>query len=135
MVVQAWIPAHLQGLFLKRLFPDSRLKCRKGVLEWQADFTPSSLSRTYTVSLRYSLNDAPKVRIVNPKLAAPQGVKLPHTYLKERLCLYFPKANDWHPSLKLADTVVPWISEWLYYYEIWLVTGKWHGGGRHPDLN
>jgi hypothetical protein len=29
----------------------------------------------------------------------------------------------------LAITVVPWISEWLIYYELWLVTGRWLGGG------
>jgi hypothetical protein len=31
----------------------------------------------------------------------------------------------------LAYTVVPWISEWLLYYELWLFTGEWTGGG-HP---
>lgn len=29
----------------------------------------------------------------------------------------------------IANTIVPWTSEWLFYYEIWLATGQWHGGG------
>jgi hypothetical protein len=34
----------------------------------------------------------------------------------------------------LCQTIVPWISEWLLHYEIWLVTGKWCAGGIHPTV-
>lgn len=33
----------------------------------------------------------------------------------------------------LANTVIPWIVEWLFYYEIRLTTGEWLGGGEHPQ--
>jgi hypothetical protein len=36
--------------------------------------------------------------------------------------------------MPLAMTVIPWISEWLYFYELWLVTGEWLGGGTHAEL-
>jgi hypothetical protein len=30
----------------------------------------------------------------------------------------------------LADTILPWTSEWLFYYELWSVNGyEWLGGG------
>ena len=29
----------------------------------------------------------------------------------------------------IADTIVHWAIEWLYYYENWAYTGKWLGGG------
>jgi hypothetical protein len=29
----------------------------------------------------------------------------------------------------LATTVLLWAAEWLMHYELWLVTGQWHGGG------
>lgn len=32
----------------------------------------------------------------------------------------------------IADTIVPWASEWLLHYEYWLSTGTWHGGGHEP---
>ena len=32
----------------------------------------------------------------------------------------------------IADTIVPWAQEWLYYYEIWLATNEWCGGGHIP---
>ena len=34
--------------------------------------------------------------------------------------------------MQLATTIVPWCSEWLFYYELWLATGEWLGGGVHP---
>ncbi|MGH8092034.1 MAG: hypothetical protein ACREIF_00990 [Chthoniobacterales bacterium] len=35
--------------------------------------------------------------------------------------------------MRLADTIVPWTSRWLYFYEIWLATGEWMGGGIPHD--
>jgi hypothetical protein len=31
--------------------------------------------------------------------------------------------------MSIAATIVPWLSLWLYYYEVWLATGAWEGGG------
>jgi len=33
----------------------------------------------------------------------------------------------------IADTIIPWASEWLFHYEIWKVTKTWHGGGHDPS--
>jgi hypothetical protein len=33
----------------------------------------------------------------------------------------------------VADYIIPWISCWLYFYEVWLATGTWIGGGTHPE--
>ena len=35
----------------------------------------------------------------------------------------------------IAETIVPWASEWLFYYEIWKGTGEWYGGGDWPPLD
>lgn len=34
----------------------------------------------------------------------------------------------------IANTIIPWTIEWLYYYELWLATGEWLGGGDHPEI-
>jgi hypothetical protein len=34
--------------------------------------------------------------------------------------------------MNISDTIIPWISEWLYYFEFWCITGEWYGGGKHP---
>lgn len=34
--------------------------------------------------------------------------------------------------MRLDLTVVPWTSLWLFYFEDWLDSGEWRGGGMHP---
>ena len=93
------------------------------------------MSRTYSVRLEYDAWDVPRVFVRAPDLVAlAGGRKLPHVYSERptRLCLYLPGSRDWHRDLSLAATVVPWTYLWLYYFEDWLVTGEWKGGGQHP---
>jgi hypothetical protein len=74
----------------------------------------------------------PAVTVVNPSLERrPDAPTLPHTYGDTELCLYFP--GEWHPWMLIAYTTVPWCSEWLFYYELWLATGDWLGGGHEPN--
>jgi hypothetical protein len=48
------------------------------------------------------------------------------------LCLFLGN-REWHVSIPIADTLVPWASEWLLFYELWLATGgPWLGEGEHP---
>ena len=70
--------------------------------------------------------------MLKPELIAPEGKGLPHTYHGKRLCLYYPGIDDWRGDMLLSKIIIPWISEWLLHYEIWLVTEKWYGGGKHP---
>ena len=107
---------------------------RRNRLTWEADFTPSHLSKTYAVQLIYKLNKSPDIHVTKPKLVVPEGKRLPHTYRGERLCLYDPGVGEWRGDMLLVQTIVPWISEWLINYEIWLATGKWCGG-IHPPIN
>jgi hypothetical protein len=43
------------------------------------------------------------------------------------------KYAEWRPQLQLSDTILPWASLWLFYFEQWLFSGKWEGGGAHPN--
>jgi hypothetical protein len=75
----------------------------------------------------------PQVYVVSPKplVLAKGAEKLPHTYdtKRQRLCLFKPHCGEWNSSMLIADTIVHWAIEWLYYYENWVYTGKWLGGG------
>jgi hypothetical protein len=53
-------------------------------------------------------------------------------YQQESLCLFNPEKREWNPEQRLGDTILPWACIWLYFYEIWLATGDWKGGGDHP---
>lgn len=36
----------------------------------------------------------------------------------------------------ISDTIIPWVADWLLYYELWLATGEWLGGGHgSPSVN
>lgn len=94
---------------------------------------PTSRSSQYSFVLKYSLNSSPKIKITSPKLQKNnKGEDIPHLYTGENLCLYRPKYYEFQKTDFLCDTIIPWASLWLYYYEIWLLTNEWFGGGEHP---
>ena len=124
-----------QLVFLKREFPASYGSVKRGDMIWFGEFTPSALSNTYKLKITYKLGLAPRAYIVSPKpLQLAEGAKrLPHTYShsngKQLLCLYLPRTGEWRSSMFIARTIVHWAVQWMYYYEIWVATGKWMGGG------
>ena len=74
------------------------------------------------------------VRVIAPELtrrsAAPDD-PIPHRYRDGDLCLYDPgieaPRSEWDQTMPIADTLVPWAAEWLFFYELWHATGVWHG--------
>ena len=124
----------VQAGHLQKMFPSSRASSKRSQLTWIATLQPSPLSNTYKVRLQYKLDERPDVEVLDPKIEERDGRRPPHLYPKGRLCLYLPRMNEWNGDMLLADTIVPWISEWLLNYEIWLATGEWCGGGEHPEI-
>lgn len=98
---------------------------------------PTPRSEAYEVEVRLGIkkNDSIQVRILSPKLVANKnGGKIPHMYLQKTLCLFMPKYAEFKKTDYISNTIIPWTSLWLYYYELWHSTGKWLGGGEHPNL-
>jgi hypothetical protein len=91
----------------------------------------------YTIEIRYRVGSMPEVRVLAPTLVRLPGNKegaLPHVYPPAddpTLCLFDPRTSEWDTSMPLAQTIVLWTFDWLSCYELWLMTGKWTGGGRH----
>ncbi|WP_454766118.1 hypothetical protein [Cupriavidus campinensis] len=82
----------------------------------------------------------PELLVLEPDLRVVAADKrLPHTYLHDglgtKLCLWWPKAREWSNRMKLSETYIPWAVEWLGYFEHWLASGEWNGGGEHPNAN
>lgn len=50
------------------------------------------------------------------------------------LCLFDPNAREWSIEDLIAHTTVFWAAEWLYFYEGWLITKRWRGGGVYHGL-
>lgn len=97
---------------------------------------PTSRSCGYEFVLKFNLVDSPKTKIVSPMLLKNhKGAEVPHLYSTENLCLYHPQYREFNRRDLLCDTIIPWTSLWLYYYEVWHLTGEWLGGGEHPVDN
>ncbi len=109
--------------------------CPNGFSCWLT-LTPSCVSDIYTIKIVYSETRFPKVYVIAPKplRLAENATKLPHTYdsREQQLCLFNPKNNEWSPNMLISRTIVHWATEWLYYYEAWVFSGIWYGGG-HGD--
>lgn len=106
-------------------------------LTWTYAVRPTVLSREYTAEIRYKREDVPEVFIRRPDLELlAEGRPLPHIYKNPtRLCLYLPGAGEWFGSMRIDQTFVPWTATWLFYFEEWLASNDWKGGGEHPTAD
>lgn len=140
-----------QDVAIQRLFPDFKLICPFDFLGmWRGPLRP--LSRTYEIVIVYcprvrfagAIIDNPwvSVRVINPTIGLDPrrtGQRPPHIYLDPgtgawSLCLYHPRKEDWKPDQLIAETIIRWTAEWLFFYEAWLIEGHWAGGGEHPAI-
>lgn len=110
---------------------------RRERLVWTFEVAPTPISRLYQLRIEYTRGSVPRVYVVAPNLVElAEGRSLPHVYgpdEQQRLCLYHPRSGQWNANSALGSTVLPWAVLWLFYFEDWLRTGVWSGGGEHPD--
>jgi hypothetical protein len=108
------------GLQLAKL----RARCpgfeyRRGEAAWYGPLQPTPTSPVYTVKLAHCPGGVPRVWVIRPALH-PEARSL-HRYGDGSLCLYYPDDGDWRDDRFLADTIVPWAAEWLFFYACWLI--------------
>lgn len=130
------IPIAVQVGALRKKYPNGCVTEMTGDhLIWKWKLRPSPLSPEYVIKMVYKYKKDPDVYVLEPKplLLAEGKISLPHVYStpKQHICLYFRRGEEWTADKLLSETVVPWIAEWLCFYEIWQYTGKWQGGGIH----
>lgn len=122
-----------QSILITSRFSDFKAQKISGGYAWKGTLQPTSLSRIYEVKIEFTAGSRPRVYLIAPKLVIKNGQRPPHIYSEDRPCIYFPfGANaDWNDQKHIANTIIPWYSLWLYYYEIWLATDVWLGEGIH----
>jgi len=126
--------AKMQLIKIKEVFPDLEIKKSKGNnFEVIIKLRPTPISKQYDVKICFDKYLGVNVYVINEELEiAENRSKLPHIYPPfdaQRLCLYSPKKKQWTREKLLISTIVPWASEWLQFYELWLINGDWLGGG------
>lgn len=125
----------LQAQCLKNRYPDSNCELKSNKLVWKGLMKPTQLSKSYQIKLICDKNKMPEVYLVGKEIEGIDRKDLPHNfgvyknkgYQAVKLCLYYGKEFD--NSKRFSDTLIPWAQEWLFHYELWMSTGKWHGGG------
>lgn len=123
-----------QALGLRRSITGCRCRIRRGLLTCIVNLPPTPASRRYTVKFTQQPPFVPDAEILAPALRLHPGAEgLPHVYPGDKLCLHQP--GEWKSNMSIADTTLPWTSEWLYHYEIWIITGEWTGGGDWPGVH
>lgn len=140
-----------QNRRIRKLYPDFELVLDCGFMGvWEGPLAP--VSRTYRVRITYVAynlfdgfvlgNPRESVVVLDPPIGGdPRGTgeRAQHTYYWDRhpdfprLCLHDPWADDWNPDMHIADTIIPFVIDWLFWHEDWVATGVWRGKGRHPE--
>lgn len=123
------VPLARQAAILRQRFPDSKLTLKCGKLLWEARLRPTPLSHEYLVRLAYSMRFYPTMKILDD-LQIDWAKPPPHLYRDQSICLH--DRPDWDSTMLLADTIVPWTSEWLAHFELWSIGGVWYGDEAQP---
>ncbi len=123
----------IQSRQVEKFFSVEEKYIKKGKVELILNLQPTDVSINYKVKLIAHQNRRNvKIYVINPKINIYENdKKVPHLYSDGSLCLYYPEYNEWEYTDYWVDTLIPWTSLWLFYYEIWKETGEWVGGGIH----
>lgn len=103
--------------YLKCNISQNILLCR-GVLQ------PEGAECGYKIKIEYVAGNEPKTTIVSPAIEPNKYI---HMYSDHSICLHYPPDLKWNERTKLYLFTVPWISEWIIFYEIYKVKKKWLG--------
>lgn len=120
----------LQRIYLLKKYSEviEKTNIKNGCLKVTLNIKPSDFSVSYKVLIEYKLKMRPNVYVLSPSLEKRNGSTPPHifNFNQGKICLHM--SYDWSSKDELTD-IIPWIYEWLLFYEIWLITGKWQGRG------
>lgn len=117
---------YLQKRFIEKEFTCFRcniqshgllLTC-KGVLHPLENIEP------YSIEIIQKPGTTPKVFVKSPKIEYDPKI---HMYKEGNLCLYYPSDFNWNASTAFAHYLIPWVNEWIIYYEIYKISGVWEG--------
>jgi hypothetical protein len=119
------------GQVERRSKKERRADGNKFRLIWRQTVKSSPLGGRYLIEVRWLGVGKAHVLVVSPRISHPEGKRIPHTYpdIDGLVCMCLHLSEEWSGRQSIASTVIYWAIEWLYYYELWVATGEWHGGG------
>lgn len=78
----------------------------------------------YEVRVEYVAGKEPKTTILSPHIEPSKEI---HMYNDHSLCLHYNPDMPWNEKVKVFETTIPWISEWIVFYEIYKRKNIWMG--------
>lgn len=78
----------------------------------------------YQFEILFESGNYPKVFIRRPEIIKSD---FNHVYSDGSLCLFYPPDIKWKDTTLISEYIIPWVFEWIHYYEIWKMTGVWEG--------
>ncbi len=114
----------VQKALIEKHFPCFRCRLAHRRLICEGKIQPSEGCNVYLIGISYEQEGVPRVRIKGPKITP--SVKI-HMYRSGHLCLYEPMEDPWKRSDNIHEKIIPWTAEWLVFYELYLICGKWLG--------
>lgn len=110
----------------------SFLKCRMEgkVLVCRGSIESPDFSQLYVVEIRCVCGYEPSTKIVSPGDIVPS--KEIHMYDDHTLCLHYPPDMKWSERTNIYQYTIPWLIEWILYYEIYLKNGGFWEGPESP---
>lgn len=146
-----WYSIREQEARLRTIYPSFRLTSDVRLYgTFEGYLTP--ISQRYRIWIRYVphifLDEVTlrcnyvTVKVIDPLIAPDArgtGEPTPHVYRyrqpinRPALCAWDPGDEPFDPTHFIADDIIPAVIRWLVFFEDWLDTGVWRGGGKHPD--
>lgn len=123
---------------LLKTYPESECKSERNDLYWKGILQPTPLSDKYEVLIKYTIRKPPYIQVfvVNQNFKNLDNPSFPHKYKvypeKNTVKICLDRYKVFTKKKYISTTIIPWTLEWLYFYEIWNITGVWCGGGEHP---
>ena len=112
-----FLPIVYQDRMIRQLFPQFiMVKGNHIKATWEGELQPDKEMRKHKVIIEYKLGE-------NPKVSIPTWVgKSKHKYKEDLLCLYYKNWQNWNGHKLIANTIIPWISQWLLFNEFYKLT-------------
>lgn len=113
-----------QKYHIDKTYSCFKTRINNGVLVCTGEIQPDPSCKSYKVRIEYMAGSQPWVYIKSPELIESNQI---HVYREGFLCLFDPSETRWKDNMKLSEYTIPWLVEWILYYELWQLTGKWEG--------
>ncbi len=114
-----------QQKLLEQHFPFFSCSIINNVLTCIGWLQPKDCLSRYKVKIEYVAGKEPRSTILFPIIEPSVEI---HMYRNHSLCLHYREDMKWTEKIKIYEYTVPWISEWITFYELYLINGnRWEG--------